>query len=73
MPSSHIRARRLAEVEAPVPVTDPAILEAYLEDASGAPPGRATGLLRPAHEGEIASFLRATLTGFSRRSSSSLS
>jgi len=60
MPSSHVRARRLAEVEAPVPVTDPAILEAYLEDASGAPPGRAAGLLRPAHEGEIASFLRAT-------------
>ena len=60
MPSSHVRARRLADVEAPEPVTDPAILEAYLEDASGAPPGRAAGLLRPAHEGEIASFLRTT-------------
>jgi D-lactate dehydrogenase (cytochrome) len=60
MSSSHVRARRLADVEAPEPVTDPSILEAYLEDASGAPPGRAAGLLRPAHEGEIASFLRKT-------------
>jgi len=60
MPSSHVRARRLADVEPPEPVTDPAILEAYLEDASGAPPGRAAGLLRPVHEGEIASFLRKT-------------
>ena len=43
MPSSQVRARRLAEVEAPVPVTDPAILEAYLEDASGAPPAGPPG------------------------------
>jgi D-lactate dehydrogenase (cytochrome) len=61
MASSHIRARRLAEVEPPQPVTDPSILEAYLEDASGAPPGRAAGLLRPTREAEIGSFLRKTL------------
>jgi D-lactate dehydrogenase (cytochrome) len=45
----------------PEPVTDPEVLEAYLEDASGRPPGRAAGLLRPGHESEIASFLRGTL------------
>ena len=48
------------EVHFPEPVTDPAILEAYLEDASGNPPGRAGGLLRPSSEGEAAAFLRAT-------------
>src|SRR5512145_2560489 len=60
MSSSRIRATRLPEVASPEPITDPEILEAYLEDASGSPPGRAAGLLRPERESEIASFLRET-------------
>ena len=61
MSSSRIRATRLRDVAVPEPITDPEVLEAYLEDASGSPPGRAAGLLRPRHESEIATFLRGTL------------
>jgi D-lactate dehydrogenase (cytochrome) len=53
-----IRAQRPADAEPPPVVEDPAILQAYLEDASGAPPGRARGLVRPASEQEAAAFLR---------------
>ena len=55
-----IRAQRLPDVPVPPIVEDPGILEAYLEDASGAPPGRSPGLVRVASEEEAASFLRAT-------------
>ncbi len=54
------RARRAPSVPVPEPVTDPAILEAYLDDASGNPPGRAAGLLRPSSADEAAAWLRAT-------------
>ena len=55
-----IRAVRLPDVAPPQIVRDPAIVEVYLEDASGAPPGRAAGLARPADEAEAASLLRST-------------
>lgn len=42
-------------------IRDPAILEGYLEDASGAPPGEAAGLLRIESEEQAAAFLRDTL------------
>ena len=60
MPSHRIRARRPPRAVAPDPITDPSILEAYLEDASGSAPGRAAGLLRPTDGAEIAAFLAAT-------------
>jgi D-lactate dehydrogenase (cytochrome) len=60
MPDPLVEARALHGDAVPEPVVDPGILEAYLEDASGNPPGRAAGLLRPASEGEAAAFLRAT-------------
>ncbi len=55
-----IRARRAPSVSFPEPATDPSILQAYLDDASGNPPGRAAGLLRPSSGDEAASWLRAT-------------
>jgi len=56
-----ISARRLPDVPAP-PIRDaPEALEPYLEDASGAPPGRAAGLVRVADEAQAAALLRATL------------
>jgi D-lactate dehydrogenase (cytochrome) len=39
---------------------EPEALEPYLEDASGAPAGRAAGLVRVASEAEAAALLRAT-------------
>jgi D-lactate dehydrogenase (cytochrome) len=42
-------------------VTNREIVEAYLEDASGAPPGQAAGLVRPDSEAEAAAFLRQSL------------
>jgi D-lactate dehydrogenase (cytochrome) len=42
-------------------IRDPAILEGYLEDASGAPPGEAAGLVRIESEEQAAAFLRDTL------------
>lgn len=55
-----IQAQRLPGVPPPPILEDPSILESYLEDASGAPPGRAAGLVRPASETEAAAFLRAS-------------
>ena len=55
-----IRAWALPDVPAPPIVEDPAILEGYLEDASGIPPGHAAGLVRVAGEAEAASLLRCT-------------
>jgi len=57
---NRVRARAVASAGLPDPVTDQSILQAYLEDASGRSPGRATGLLRPSGEGEVAAWLRAT-------------
>jgi D-lactate dehydrogenase (cytochrome) len=48
-------------VRPPETVTDPAILDAYLEDASGASPGVATGLVRPDSLAEASALLRDTL------------
>ncbi len=56
-----IRTRALPAVRAPEAVRDPAIVEAYLEDASGASPGQAAGLVRVGDEAEAASLLRGTL------------
>jgi len=56
-----IEARRAPAAPVPEIVRDPAILEAYLEDASGAAPGRAVGLARPADGAEAAALLRYTL------------
>ncbi len=56
-----IQARAVGEGVRPPPlVEDPAVLEAYAEDASGRPRGRARGLLRPGSEEEAAAYLRAT-------------
>lgn len=60
MREPHVRARRCPDARVQEPVTDPEILGAYLEDASGNAPGRAAGLLRPVSEEEAAAFLRAT-------------
>jgi len=53
-----IRAHRPPTVPPPPLIDDPEILEGYLEDASGAGPGRASGLVRPESEAEAAAFLR---------------
>lgn len=55
-----IQAERVPDTTPPEPVTDSGILEAYLEDASGAPPGRAAALLRVTGEQEAAAWLRRT-------------
>jgi D-lactate dehydrogenase (cytochrome) len=52
-----IRTERLPRVAPPPVVRDPEILAAYLEDASGARPGHASGLVRPASDEEAAAFL----------------
>ena len=44
---------------APTCETDPDILAAYTQDASGVAPGRAAGLIRPRQRDEAAIFLRA--------------
>ena len=36
---------------------DPDVLGAYVEDASGRPPGHAVGLLRPTTPGEVSDWL----------------
>jgi len=56
-----IRARRAERAAPPAVVDDHAVVEAYLEDASGAPPGRAKGLARPGDEAELAALLHLTL------------
>ena len=56
--ASTVHARRIAAGTVPALVDDPAIVEGYLEDASGVPPGRARGLVRPQDETEAAAFLR---------------
>jgi len=53
-----IRALALPPSAVPETQTDPAILEAYLEDASGAPAGTAGGLVRVVDEAEAAAVLR---------------
>lgn len=58
---SSVRARaRGGSVRPPALISDPALLDSYAEDASGRPPGRPRGLLRPATEEEAAAFLRET-------------
>lgn len=60
--ATEIRARAVGEgLTAPTPVVDPEVLDAYLDDASGRPRGRAAGLLRPRCEEEAAAFLRSTV------------
>ena len=56
-----IRARRAPRATPPPVVHDHAVVEAYLEDASGAPPGRASGLARPGDEAELSALLDVTL------------
>jgi D-lactate dehydrogenase (cytochrome) len=56
-----VAARRIAPDESPPVFDDPALVAAYLEDASGAAPGRASGLVRPASEAEAAAFIRTSL------------
>ncbi len=59
--ATQIRARAVGEgLVPPTSSVDPAILVAYLEDASGRPRGRAAGLLRPVSEAEAGAFLRST-------------
>ena len=58
MSSTHVRAVRPATAEAPVPVVDPSIIAAYLDDASGFGPGRAAGVVRIHDEAEASAFLR---------------
>jgi D-lactate dehydrogenase (cytochrome) len=53
-----IRALAPPPTAAPDIRTDPDILEAYLEDASGAPAGTAAGLVRVVDEAEAAAVLR---------------
>jgi D-lactate dehydrogenase (cytochrome) len=55
-----IHTERLPDCGAPEIVRDPGIIETYLEDGSGAQPGRAAGLVRIASEAEAASFLSRT-------------
>jgi D-lactate dehydrogenase (cytochrome) len=55
-----IHTERLPDCGAPEIVRDPGIIETYLEDGSGAQPGRAAGLVRIASEAEAASFLSST-------------
>ena len=56
-----IRARRAPQATPAAVIHDHSVLEAYLEDASGAAPGRATGLARPTDEAELAALLGVTL------------
>jgi D-lactate dehydrogenase (cytochrome) len=58
--SPFIEARRLPEVSPPVVRDAPEALQPYLEDASGARGGHASGLVRVASEAEAAAFLRET-------------
>jgi D-lactate dehydrogenase (cytochrome) len=53
-------ARPAADVDVPVAEHDPDVVGAYLEDASGRPPGRAGGLVRPAGPAQVAAWLRST-------------
>ena len=53
-----IQAKQADRGSMPEIVRDPDIVGAYLEDASGAPPGRARGLVRPSDEQAAAVFLR---------------
>ena len=55
-----IRATRLPDETPPEVLTDSEVLRGYLDDASGAPPGQALGLVRPRSEGQASSFLRST-------------
>ena len=58
---SVLHARRPPRASVPEPRRSPEALEPYLEDASGAPAGRAAGLLRVTDEPTAAAWLRATL------------
>jgi D-lactate dehydrogenase (cytochrome) len=49
-----------AGVDVPVAEEDPDVVVAYLEDASGRPPGRASGLVRPADPAQVAAWLGST-------------
>jgi D-lactate dehydrogenase (cytochrome) len=58
-----IRAVRPRYERPPPVLTDRDLLQGYLEDASGAPAGKAKGLVRPASEAEASAFLRQTVEG----------
>lgn len=63
MPSADrpvVHARRVDDGSEPRVLADPGVLEGYLEDASGMPPGRAGGLVRPDSEAQASAFLRAS-------------
>jgi D-lactate dehydrogenase (cytochrome) len=60
MPNVTVHARAPGSARMPEIVEDPAIVAAYLEDASGGGPGAAAGLVRPRNEAEACAFLRAT-------------
>jgi len=55
-----IHSQRLPDVGADAIADDPEILSGYLEDASGRPPGTASGLARVTSEAAAATLLRRT-------------
>lgn len=55
-----VSTQRLPDVAPPRIRETPEAVEPYLEDASGAPRGHASGLVRVASEAEAAAFLRST-------------
>jgi D-lactate dehydrogenase (cytochrome) len=59
MPAHRIRARRpRGEPRPPATVTDPEVLEGFLEDAAHHPGGSASALILPETEAEVAAALR---------------
>ncbi len=60
MPPRPAPARPPRASRFPSPNADPDVVQAYLEDASGYPPGRAAGVLRSDDPEEAAFFMRAT-------------
>ena len=55
-----VSTQRLPDVAPPRIRETPEAVEPYLEDASGAPRGHASGMVRVASEAEAAAFLRST-------------
>ncbi|MCP3982559.1 MAG: FAD-binding oxidoreductase [bacterium] len=55
-----IHARKLPAAPLPEILEDPGVCGAYCEDASGAPPGFASGLCRPEDEEQASALLRDT-------------
>ncbi len=56
-----IQAQRPSRGSVPAVVRDPAVVAAYLEDASGAAPGRAAGVVRVESESDASALLASTL------------